>query len=276
LKTKLKTIQLVFISYKEHLEKHKNIYLQISFGFKFSLQLQPRTFNTIHIRYMRIIYISSKSSNLNHDNNIATTPKSLFPYQLDKLYYHSQPGRIGHAGSINPRASTQKIFHRELPGLRRARDDVEPRPLYPAAGASSGAGVHVLPVVQRAQSKAPAPWLPTGRFDQTVQSRLHEYGSRVLLPRATQVGLERSLDRSKIRGGGDPGVLHHDTGVLVWVGSALGRHAVPLRAHGLSYIDIAVLENDGRVSKYEINGPVDVTVTVKLSHGVRIQGVLVA
>ena len=62
---------------------------------------------------------------------------------------------------------------------------------------------------------------------------------------------------------------------MVWVFSSLGRDHVVLVTHGLSGLQLAVLENNGCISEDEVNGAGDEGVTVELSVTVGVKSVLV-
>lgn len=63
--------------------------------------------------------------------------------------------------------------------------------------------------------------------------------------------------------------------VLIRVGSSLCSDGIELSTIGKAGIYVAVLENNGGVTKYEINRAIDVTFTIKLSQRMRVQRVLV-
>lgn len=96
------------------------------------------------------------------------------------------------------------------------------------------------------------------------------------MPRPAQIRLNRTLDRSQIRGSEDARVVNDDTGVLVRVGPSLSHDDVILIAQRLPHVKIAVLEHCDRVSKHEVYGPVYVAVPVELPLRVDVQCVLVA
>ena len=60
------------------------------------------------------------------------------------------------------------------------------------------------------------------------------------------------------------------TCVLIRVLPILGRDCVFLLGHGLSSINVTLLENHGSVAEYEIYGTVNVTFTEELAVGVHI------
>jgi len=64
--------------------------------------------------------------------------------------------------------------------------------------------------------------------------------------------------------------------VLVRVSPSLGSYCVLLGCHGLSSVDVAVLENNCSVTKYEVNCAVDVALLKELSLSVDVEGVLVS
>ncbi|RDY04622.1 hypothetical protein CR513_11647, partial [Mucuna pruriens] len=53
--------------------------------------------------------------------------------------------------------------------------------------------------------------------------------------------------------------------VLIWVFPILGRDGVLLLGHGLTSIDVTLLENHGRIAKYEVHGAINVTFTEELT-----------
>jgi hypothetical protein len=70
--------------------------------------------------------------------------------------------------------------------------------------------------------------------------------------------------------------LDGDACVLVGVLSALSSVEVALVGVGFSRVEIAVLEDDGRIAKDEVDRSINVTLPIELAEGVDIKGVLVA
>lgn len=68
--------------------------------------------------------------------------------------------------------------------------------------------------------------------------------------------------------------MDDNTCVLIRVGSSLGSDCISATTW-TTCKDVAVLENSGCVSKDEVNGSINVTVTVKLAVGVNVECVLV-
>ena len=66
------------------------------------------------------------------------------------------------------------------------------------------------------------------------------------------------------------------TCVLIRVCSALSGDGIELSTVWLSWIYVAVLEDNSSVSEYEIHSAVDITFSVELSLGMCVQSVLVA
>ena len=188
---------------------------------------------------------------------------------------HSQTSRIRHFRR-NPRISGQEIPDRKLPGLRRARQNPIARPVHPPSGGGAGAGVHILGIIKRAESKIPTPRKPALGINQSIKITLHDDRPRVLLPWPAQIRLERALDRPQVRRRRDTRVVDDNSCVLVRIGPGLSRDGVTLAAHRLSDEDVAVLKNGDGVATDEVDGAVDVAVAVELALRVDVQGVLVA
>lgn len=70
--------------------------------------------------------------------------------------------------------------------------------------------------------------------------------------------------------------MYGDASVLVRVGTALCSDGVLLVQHRLSGVDVAVLEDGGSVAEDEVDGAVDITVSIELPEGVDVESVLVA
>ena len=70
--------------------------------------------------------------------------------------------------------------------------------------------------------------------------------------------------------------MDHNARVLIWVGSSLGCDGVGLVTHWFSRVDATALEDYRRITKYEVNCPVNVTFFVKLTFRIDIKSVLVA
>lgn len=70
--------------------------------------------------------------------------------------------------------------------------------------------------------------------------------------------------------------MNGSTGILVRIRSPLCGDGVELVAHWETWIDVAVLEDHGGVAEYEIDGAVDVALSVELAKRVRVQCVLVS
>lgn len=61
---------------------------------------------------------------------------------------------------------------------------------------------------------------------------------------------------------------------MINVGFTLGRNGDELVGQRLPGLDVAVLENDGRISENEVDGAGDVAVAIELAVGVGIESVL--
>ncbi|KAH0465948.1 hypothetical protein IEQ34_006051 [Dendrobium chrysotoxum] len=107
-----------------------------------------------------------------------------------------------------------------------------------------------------------------------------EYGpidrARVELPRAAEVRLDLPVHGFEVRRGLNVGGLDHDTCVLVLVGAALGCDHVGFSLLRSSGEDIAVLDDDRRVAKDEVDCAVDVAFAVELALCVDAERVLVS
>lgn len=69
--------------------------------------------------------------------------------------------------------------------------------------------------------------------------------------------------------------MYRNPGILVRVGSSLGRDVVLIRG-AFSGRDVAALENDGGVSEDEVDGAGYVGLTVELAFGESVECVLVS
>lgn len=69
--------------------------------------------------------------------------------------------------------------------------------------------------------------------------------------------------------------MDRNTRVLICIGSALGRDGVGF-VGWVPRVNIAILENYGRVAKNKVYCPVNVAVFIKLAVRVNVEGVLVA
>lgn len=66
-----------------------------------------------------------------------------------------------------------------------------------------------------------------------------------------------------------------NAGVLVRILAVLGSDGDLLQGHRLASVETAVLENDGGVAEYEVDGAVDVALAEELAIGVDVERVLV-
>lgn len=92
------------------------------------------------------------------------------------------------------------------------------------------------------------------------------------MPRPAQVS-RRAIE---VRRAHNLTIVDGEARVLVRVEPSLGRDGVSLAPTGLYGLDVAVLDDCGCVAEDEVYGAGDVVVTVKLSVGVSVEGVLVA
>ena len=99
---------------------------------------------------------------------------------------------------------------------------------------------------------------------------LDEYGGGKILPRPTKVRCSRQIVKRR-----NLTPLNRNARVLIWVSLALGRDRVELVRPGLPWFKTAILQNHSRISKDEINGSSNMTITVKLAIGMCIKSVLV-
>jgi len=70
--------------------------------------------------------------------------------------------------------------------------------------------------------------------------------------------------------------VDHNARVLIWVLPSLGRHGVLLIAHRFSDVDVAALEHGYCITENEVDGAVNVTVTVELALRVDVECILIA
>lgn len=58
--------------------------------------------------------------------------------------------------------------------------------------------------------------------------------------------------------------MDRDASILVWVSSALSSHGINL-VRRVSSIDVAILQHNSCIPKDEVNGAIDVTLSIKLT-----------
>lgn len=63
---------------------------------------------------------------------------------------------------------------------------------------------------------------------------------------------------------------------MVRVLTTLGSEYVALVRVGFSSIEVAILENDGSVTKDKVDGTVDIAFAIELTEGVNVESVLIA
>jgi len=126
----------------------------------------------------------------------------------------------------NPWIARNELTNCELGCLRGACDNMKSRPTDTLWCSCTRACVQVLAVVQRLKGKVSVPFQPTGRIDQIVESWLHENSSRVLLPRPSEVCLDRPFNCLQIRSCTYLAVMDWNPGVLIGIGSSLSCNCV--------------------------------------------------
>nr|GMD63433.1 Os01g0312600 [Ipomoea batatas] len=133
-----------------------------------------------------------------------------------------QARRIGQAGSRKPRVPVQEVPDGEFSGLCNTPNHMVACPFDSTTSPCAGSIVHILSIVQCFESKISAPRKPTGGVDEAV------------------------------RGWCDARIMDHDSGVLVWVASALSRDGVFLVGHRFSHENVAVLNHGRGVPEDEV------------------------
>lgn len=187
-----------------------------------------------------------------------------------------QPGSEWHSGQRQPGSTRYKVCHWETGRHIRTRYNMVTGPLDPASSGSTRTEIMVLPVIQSRQRKIGIfpPWPPLGDH-KTIYETLHNHSPRVLLPGSTQISFKGPDNRFEVGCGHDPRVVDGDTRILERVTSALGCDDVGLPYQRFPDINNAVLEDDGGVSKNEINGSIDVAWFVELTLRMDEESVLV-
>lgn len=188
----------------------------------------------------------------------------------------SEPSSKWHVCSGQPWASSYEITHSKFRCLWRTSYHMIATPINPAARRWTRSSVLVLSIVQSLEGKIAIPLKPPSWVNQSVQVTLQKNRAWILLPRSTQVCLDRTEDRFEVWPGHDTGVVNRNARVLIRVGPALCRDCVLLTVRGPSCVDHAVLEDDSGVAKNEVDGAVHVALFVELSLRVDVEGVLVA
>ncbi|GER51142.1 ribosome-recycling factor [Striga asiatica] len=180
----------------------------------------------------------------------------------------SQPGNKSHPCGRQPRIPSNKICHRKLFRLGRPNNP-EAGPPHPPKKPGPGSHILILGKIQRPVRGGVGPWPldPAWAGDGSIDVRLHDDNTRVLLPRASEERASRA---------GDAGVVDCEARVLARVCAAAGEDdVVGPTGTGLAEDDAAALEDGSRVTEDEVDCAVDVAVAVELAEGEGVEGVLV-
>lgn len=133
----------------------------------------------------------------------------------------------------------------------------------------------VLAVVACVKPPGAGPRRPSFRSDESVDIRLHDYGSGVFLPWAAEVCRKRGFDGEEIRLRRDLAVLEDYCSDTTAVFSALSGDHAALVVHWFTDHHFTVLEHSGGISEDKIDGAGDHAVTIELAVGVCVECVLV-
>lgn len=126
--------------------------------------------------------------------------------------------------------------------------------------------ISVLTVPQSVEGKVSEPLKPASGLNKPTHVGINVNCPGVLFPGPAQVG---GL------GGENEAVLDGEARGLVWAFSALGRDGNLLQGKWDSGVYFAVLQHCSTVAENEVYGAIDFALTVELSQGVGVEGVLV-
>lgn len=149
-------------------------------------------------------------------------------WKYERLIW-SESRRKWHTGGRQPCTASYKVRNSE-PGCHICTSyNMITRPLDPVSGARRRSKIIVFSIVQSGQSKIwVLPSHPPIWSDQTVNKRLENYSSWILLPRPAEVGFELCHHRFKVRRGRDPRVVDRNSGILKRVTSSLSCYYICL------------------------------------------------
>jgi hypothetical protein len=199
-----------------------------------------------------------------------------------------ESGGVLDAGGRQPHVALDELRDGEVAGLGGAGHNVEAGPLDPRGDGGAGAGVGVLPVVERVEREVPVPREPALGAHHVADVRLHEHHPGVGLPGPAEVrlrgrgpvavaglGLLLLLLQEEVGVGGDVAELEGEARGHVGVEAALRGDGVLLAGQRAAREERAVLEHGGGVAEDEVDGARDAAVAVELAQRVRVQRVLV-